>query len=178
MTDSTPEMVPTTDLSQERRDLLDLLQGRRRFLRQTTKNLTDEQANTCSTVSDLTIGGLIKHVALTEDTWARFIVDGPTAFPSFTDADWSDYASQFRLLDGETLSSVLGSYEAVAARTDTLIRTVDLDSAHPLPEAPWFEPGTSRSARHALMHIATETAQHAGHADIIRESIDGTKTMG
>ena len=53
-----------------------------------------------------------------------------------------------------------------------------LDVAHPLPEAPWFKQGASWSARRVLLHIMTETAQHAGHADIIRETIDGAKTMG
>ena len=47
-----------------------------------------------------------------------------------------------------------------------------------LPEAPWFEQGASWSARRVLAHLIAETAKHAGHADIIRESIDGPKTMG
>ena len=54
----------------------------------------------------------------------------------------------------------------------------DLDVSHPLPTAPWFEPGASWSARRVLLHMIAETAQHAGHADIIRESLDGAKTMG
>ena len=58
------------------------------------------------------------------------------------------------------------------------MRTVDLDCDHALPQAPWFEPGARWSARRVLLHIVAETAQHAGHADILRESIDGQKTMG
>jgi uncharacterized protein DUF664 len=54
----------------------------------------------------------------------------------------------------------------------------DLDVSHPLPSAPWFEPGARWSTRRVLLHIIAETAQHAGHADIIRESLDGSKTMG
>ncbi len=54
----------------------------------------------------------------------------------------------------------------------------DLNQSHPLPVAPWFKPGASWSARRVLLHIIAETAQHAGHADIIRESLDGSKTMG
>jgi hypothetical protein len=52
--------------------------------------------------------------------------------------------------------------------------------SHPLPEAPWFSPGTSWSARTVLLllHILAETAQHASQADIIREALDGAKTMG
>jgi hypothetical protein len=59
------------------------------------------------------------------------------------------------------------------------VRTLpDLDATHPLPEAPWFRPGAVRSARRVFLHIVAETAQHSGHADILRESIDGQKTMG
>ncbi|MET0190915.1 MAG: DUF664 domain-containing protein, partial [Pseudonocardia sediminis] len=54
----------------------------------------------------------------------------------------------------------------------------DLDVAHPLPDAPWFPAGTRWSARHALSHIIGETAQHSGHADILRETLDGQKSMG
>jgi len=53
----------------------------------------------------------------------------------------------------------------------------DLDAAHPLPPAPWFEPGARWSARRVLLHVIAETAQHAGHTDIICESLDGAKSM-
>ena len=57
-------------------------------------------------------------------------------------------------------------------------RLPDLDAAHPLPEAPWFERGTSWSARRVLLHIIAETSQHAGHADLLREALDGATAMG
>jgi hypothetical protein len=67
----------------------------------------------------------------------------------------------------------------VARGTDDLVASLpSLDATQPLPEAPWFEPGARWSARRVLLHIIAETAQHAGHADIIRESLDGAKTMG
>jgi len=81
-------------------------------------------------------------------------------------------------LTGETLASVLAEYEEIARHTDELVATIDLDSSHPLPPAPWFEKGASRTARRVFLHVIAETAQHAGHADILRESIDGQKTMG
>lgn len=83
------------------------------------------------------------------------------------------------MLPGDTLAGVLDAYTEVARRTDELVRTLpDLSAAHPLPKAPWFEPGAQWSARRVLLHIIAETSQHAGHADIIRESLDGAKTMG
>ena len=63
--------------------------------------------------------------------------------------------------------------------TNELVATLpDLDADHPLPQAPWFEPGARWSVRRVFLHVIAETAQHAGHADILRESIDGQKTMG
>jgi len=82
------------------------------------------------------------------------------------------------MADGETLADLLTAYERVAEATDELVTTLDLDVAHDLPVAPWFEPGKTWSVRRVLLHIIAETAQHAGHADIIRESLDGQKTMG
>ena len=169
----------SAELTLERRDLLQTLATHREFLRTTARDLTDEQAAHRSTVSALCIGGVIKHVAHTESGWADFIVHGPSALAFSGEADYAEHAASFRMEPGETLASILERYDAVARRTDDLVATIpDLDRSHPLPEAPWFEPGASWSARRAFLHIVAETAQHAGHADILRESIDGSRTMG
>ncbi|MCF6508089.1 DinB family protein [Blastococcus sp. MG754426] len=178
MTTDTP--VPSGTPDGERADLLETLAAHREFLRCTVRGLTDEQARQRTTASALTLGGLVKHVAATEARWARFVVEGTAAMAPPSDAAgagaWTD---GFRLLPGETLAGVLAEYAEVARRTDDLVRTLpDLDVAHPLPEAPWFPPGATRSARRVFLHIVAETAQHAGHADILRESLDGQKTMG
>lgn len=190
MTSSRVHDLPMTDstmnLSADRRDLIEALTAHRGFLLRTAAGLTDEQATMTPTVSSLSIGGIIKHVAETEAGWAAFVRDG--GFPAQeAEVDWSNpspeviaaYHRQFQLLPGETLAGVLERYATVAAETDRLVATLpDLDVAHPLPPAPWFPPGSTRSARRAFVHIVAETAQHAGHADIIRETIDGAKTMG
>lgn len=167
----------------ERDDLIEALGKQRFFLRHTVQGLTDDQARLRPTVSQLCLGGLIKHVAATESRWMEFVLDGPAAMaiPDANDpnTDWSEWTNLFQLLDDETLDGVLAEYEKVAARTDELIRTLpDLDAAQPLPEAPWFPPGARWSARRVLLHLIGETSQHAGHADILRESIDGQKSMG
>ncbi|GAA4208190.1 DinB family protein [Actinocatenispora rupis] len=165
----------------ERADLLEMLTQHRFFLRNTTRGLTDEQASRRTTVSELCLGGLIKHVTEVERTWADFIVNGPSPaadFENMTEADWEARTNGFRLLPGETLAGVLDAYAEVARGTDELVATVDLDASHPLPSAPWFEANKRWSVRRTLLHIVAETAQHAGHADIIRESLDGAKSMG
>ena len=179
---TTPDLTDAPAVTGERADLLAALAQSRHFLRLTTRDLTDEQAAQRTTASELCLGGLIKHVTLVERTWTGFILDGPSAMgdaTTMTEADWARWADQFRMLPGETLAGLLAAYAEVARRTDELVATLpDLDAAQPLPKAPWFEPGARWSARRVLMHIIAETAQHAGHADIIRESLDGAKSMG
>jgi hypothetical protein len=173
--------------AEERADLLELLRKHRALFRHTVAGLTDEQAASTPTVSDLSLGGLVKHVAATEAGWADFVVHGPAPRPDidWAGVDWDDpppavaaYRDGFRMVEGETLAGLLARYDEVAAATDALVASVDLSGRQPLPEAPWFEPGATWSARRVFHHIAVETAQHAGHADILRETIDGQKSMG
>jgi hypothetical protein len=170
----------TPTLTAERADLLETLASHRYFLRHTVQGLTDDQARQRTTASELTLGGLVKHVAAQEAGWVRFVLEGPDAIATPTDAaGFSKWADEFVLEPEETLEGVLAEYAEIAERTDELVRTIpDLDVSHPLPEAPWFQPGATRSARRVFLHIVAETAQHAGHADILRESLDGQKTMG
>ncbi|MCP2288920.1 DinB family protein [Nocardia amikacinitolerans] len=186
--------APTTNpatLDAERADLLAELAAARLALTTTTRGLTDEQAGERPTVSALCLGGLIKHVAAIEEEWLRFVVEGPSAMrydlpDGVTWADfmagtarefpqWAiDHQNRFTVQPGETLSAILTRYEQVAARSAEIIASVpDLSATHPLPEAPWNEPGAVRSVRRVLLHVIAETAQHAGHADILRETLDG-----
>jgi uncharacterized damage-inducible protein DinB len=168
-------MTSTIQATGERADLLQTLAKHRGFLRQTVAGLTDEQAAQQSTVSALCLGGLIKHVAGVERGWVDFIEGGAAGMYKHQ-VDWE---GQFKMLEGETLAEHLAFYEEVARRTDELVVSLpDLDASHELPKQPWFEPGARWSARRVLLHIIAETSQHAGHADILREAIDGSKTMG
>lgn len=161
----------------ERADLLASLAAHRGLLLRTLRDLTDEQAAQRTTVNALRLGGLVKHVAATEAQWLDFAQRGAEAMAG--GGDEADYAAGFSLQPGETLAGVLRDYGQVAARTDALVADgLDLDAAHALPVAPWFEPGARWSVRRVLLHLIAETAQHAGHADILRESLDGAKTMG
>jgi hypothetical protein len=170
-TDSAPAAEAVT---RERADLLETLDKHRGFLRYSVRDLTDDQAAEPSTVSELCLGGLIKHVTGVEERWSRFAVGGAEAMAS----EPTDWAGQFRMVEGDTLAGLLARYDDVAERTNGLVRELSMDTAHALPEAPWFEPGATWSVRRVLLHIIAETAQHAGHADILREAIDGSKTMG
>lgn len=179
-------MNQTITISRERADLIESLDVHRSFLLRTAAGITDAQARHRSTVSALTIGGIIRHVADVEASWAGFMT-GNGLRGDDESIDWADpdpalvaaYQQQFIMSTDETLAEVLERYAEVAAETDRLVAAIDdLDAEYPLPTAPWFPPGTTRSVRRAITHIIAETAQHSGHADIIREAIDGQLTMG
>ena len=169
--------MTTTTLTRERADLIESLRRHRSFLRFTVRDLTEEQARLRPTASALYLGGLIKHVAATEAAWVRFAEGGAEAM----NRNWGPDANtrHWHLQSGETLAGVLAGDEEVARHTDELVATIpDLDADHALPEAPWFEKNARWSVRRVILHIIAETSQHAGHADILRESIDGQRTMG
>lgn len=183
----------------ERDELIETLARHRGFLLYTTQGLSEEQARTASTVSVLTLAGLLKHVADTEEQWMQFAIRGAEAFDASgvydADIDWDAVDTEAEANDGdwqgsewedtrftvraeETLDVLRTRIDSVAAATEQILREADLDATHPLPEAPWFEQGASWSVRRVVLHMLAEIAQHAGHADIIREAIDGQRTMG
>jgi uncharacterized damage-inducible protein DinB len=169
--------MTTGTLTRERTDLIQSLDRHRDFLRFTVRDLTDEQATQRTTASQLTLAGIVKHVAHTEEKWADFAQRGAAAFEGAWNVE--AWKREWQLQEGETLADVLAFYDDVARRTDEMVAALpDLDADHPLPPVPWFEKGARWSARRTLLHIMAETAQHAGHADILRESLDGQKTMG
>ena len=173
--------MSTLQTTTERGDILETLAKHRQFLCYTVRDLTDEQATQRTTASELTLAGLIKHVAAVEANWATFILEGPPEQPPNLDdsAQVAEWLAGFQMLPGESLAGLLENYASVARRTDEIVERIpSLDDSQALPAAPWFEPGVRWSARRTLLHIIAETAQHAGHADIIRESLDGAKTMG
>jgi hypothetical protein len=163
----------------ERADLVNVLDKHRDLLLRTVLGVTDTQARLTPTASQLCLGGIVKHVAMAEEGWVRFIEEGTDAIGPADAAAYEAHAASFRMTEGETLATLIARYETVTRRTDELVAALpSLDASHPLPEAPWFEPGARWTARRVILHIVAETAQHAGHADIIRETIDGAKSMG
>ncbi len=169
----------TESTSTERSDLLETLGRHRGLLRQTTQSLSDQQARLTPTASQLCVGGIIKHVTRVESIWANFILSGPEANGPLDENTFRAQVESFVMNEDESLEGLVAGYEAVALRTDGLLESIpSLDDSQPLPERPWFEPGSRWSVRRVFLHLIAETSQHAGHADIIRESIDGAKTMG
>ncbi|MGX7731419.1 DinB family protein [Rhodococcus sp. 2H158] len=160
-------------LSGERADILDMLAEQRKMFLITLRNLDDEQARTRSTVSDLTLGGLLKHVSTTEQHW----IDTIRTLDDTAEFDMESAMEQYYMRDDETVAGLLERYEAIAEQTEAFVAGLaDLDLQVPLPTAPWAPERQWWSARKVLLHIIRETAHHSGHADIIRESLDGANT--
>ena len=159
----------TPPVADEREGLLAYLAQQRLVLRLSAYGLTDEQASQSPSVSPLSVGGLIKHVASVERYWIDIVVQRQIDTPD-------DYEANFRVEPGESLQSILDMYDAVARETEAVIdKVADLGQAVPVPKGvPWFPDDVDAwSVRWVLLHIITETARHAGHADIVRESVDG-----
>lgn len=168
-----PGLAPP--VADEREGLLTYLAQQRHLLRAQAHGLSDDQARVTPTVSSLSVGGVIKHVTLVERGWINTAQQRPWGGGSS-----EDYESTFRLGPGETLAGVLDLYDEVARETEAFVAGVaDLGQPVPVPKnVPWFPKDIEAwSVRWVLLHVIEETARHLGHADIIREAIDGATAI-
>ncbi|GIE96669.1 DinB family protein [Paractinoplanes rishiriensis] len=157
-------------IANEQEGLLAYLAQMRYGIRLTAYGLTDEQLRAAPSASELSVGGLIKHCASTEEGWIALIRNEPQ------DVDYERYAENFRLLDGETIEDVFAHYDRVAEQTEkTITELGNLDALVEIDHSvPWNRKDmTHWSVRWILLHLIQETARHAGHADIVRETVDG-----
>ncbi|MER8086800.1 DinB family protein [Streptomyces sp. NPDC058316] len=162
--------VPAETSGDERGALLSFVEAQRGAIRRSLIGLTEERAASRPSASELSLSGLLKHVAEGELNWLRMAQQRPSE-TSRTEETWAD---SFRLVGDETVEGMLGFWDGVAAEVETFIRSVpSMDDTFPLPEAPWFPKEGRVSMRWLLLHLVEEHARHAGHADIIRESLDG-----
>ena len=162
---------PHTD---EHELLLAYIAQQRDGIRFAAYGLTDEQARLTPSVSALSIGGLIKHVTEMERGWIDMVLQRERSGAQQDGA--AAYEEGFRLGSDETLAEVLDRYAEVAAETEAVVSGItDLGQPVPVPKGvPWFPADVEAwSVRWVLLHLVEEVARHAGHADIIRESIDG-----
>ena len=163
-----PGTVPP--VADERECLIAYLRQQRDAVRISAYGLTDAQAGQAKSASSLTIGGLIKHLAQVERNWMSMVTRAPRT------GGVEDYLEGFSFGAGDTLAAVLLDYDTAAAETEAVISGIaDLGEPVPVPkDSPWLPSDVDAwSVRWVLLHLIEETAKHAGHADIVRESIDG-----
>lgn len=162
--------VPAEAHGDERGALLSFVEAQRGAIRRSLIGLTEEQAASRPSAGELSLSGLLKHVAETELNWLRLAQQRPNE-KARTEETWAD---SFRLVGDETVPQMLEFWAKVAAETEEFIHSVEsMNDTFPLPEAPWFPKDQRCSMRWLLVHLVEEIARHAGHADIIRESLDG-----
>lgn len=149
--------------------LLNYLALQRDGIINATYGLTDTEAASRPTVSALTLVTLIQHAIDVEQRWIALATDGTWV------RDVDSYQAAFEV--GERpLADLVRYYRAVAAATELAVRAAgDLDRVVPVPKGvPWFPDDVAGwSVRWILLHVIEEVARHAGHADFLREAIDG-----
>ena len=153
--------VPFEAVPDEKAGFALFLDEQRAALLRKLDGLTDEQATSHPAPSDFCMLTLVKHVAFVERRWFQLEVarrDVPGLWPPPDDRE-------LRIEEGDTVASVRALYESVIAENREILASVDdLDSV---------SAATGLNPRWVLFHLIEEVARHAGHADIIRESIDG-----
>ena len=160
---------PMVDFSTatEREALCGYLDQQRDALMRKTSGVSDADARKTPTASSLSLLGLLKHSASWERRWFQIIVAGRGEWP---DSE-ADPAEDFAVNDHDTVAHWLGRYADEISVSQQITDQMSLDdrcARHDLVD---------ENLRWVLLHLIEETARHAGHADIIREALDGTQGM-
>jgi hypothetical protein len=148
---------PTRSAGDEREVLLAALQYQRESFLRNVEGLAGADARRAPVASGTTLLWLTKHLAFAEQIWLRVRLAGAQV----------DLDNEVR--DGDTLEGVIAAYVGVWAISDEIIRSTDLDAAIPDPNGG----AVPVTLRWIVVHLLQEVARHAGHADILRELIDG-----
>jgi hypothetical protein len=137
-------------------------------IRAAAYGLTEEQARATPCRSALSIGGLVKHAVYVMQQREQPDV-------TFDEAGFARYSGSFALTADETLAGVLETFDRAVERYLDGVRATDPAAGMTAPPAPWDgrDGPTPSVQRYALVHHVEEFARHAGHADIIREQLDG-----
>jgi len=153
----------------ERAALTTTLDRHRAVVVRKARGLTDDQARGTALPSGTSIWGLLSHLTYVERWWFSTVVaEAEPAFP-FTWDEWdADPDVDWRGAHFGSLAEVVAEYEAECARSNAVLAAADLDTV--VTPRDGREP---RSVRWVALHMVEEIARHAGHADIVRELIDG-----
>ena len=155
----------------EREGLIEFLDLQREALINKLNDLSDADARRTATVSSLSLLSLVKHSATWERRWFQVIAAG-YAFPGeWPEVRSEDVDSTFQVSGDDTVDSVVAYYRDQIVVSNEIVGGRDLDAPCAWPEM------AHRNLRWVAMHMIEETARHAGHADIIRESIDGQRGL-
>lgn len=135
--------------------------------------LTDDQLAMTAAASQLTLGGLLKHLALVEDHWFREVLLGVAPAPLWEGRDWDAEPNwEFTSARSDSAADLVALYrQACDASREAAASVASLDA---LSLSTTKRNGERFSLRWIFLHMIEETARHNGHADILREAIDGS----
>lgn len=153
--------------------LVDYLRQQREALRAKLDGLSEQQVRMPRTPTGTNLLGLLKHCASCELGYFGVGFDRPSTLPVPWDAPGADPDDNLDMFatESESMADVLGFIEACFAHADATIAALDLDAPG---QVPWWPEGRRRvTLGQILAHVALDEARHAGHADILRELIDG-----
>jgi hypothetical protein len=161
----------------ERQTLIEFLAFNQNAFFSVAHGLTDEQARSTPSVSALSIGGLIKHAAFVQRGWAERAAcapEFPPPDPRPFEEQMAGYQDQHVMRDDENLVDLLEDLRKANDEVLAVFAEKDLDTPVPVPgDVPWFPKDVeSWPVRWVALHLVEELTRHAGHADIVRESID------
>lgn len=143
----------------------------------TLHGLEQEQLALVPSASGMSLGALARHVLLISGGAARAMEAVPAAPPAPASSPQQLMAegglAPEALREGDAPESLIAQLQQAGVELAAAIREVDLETRGPVPDQPWFEGRTTWSLRWYALHLIEENARHAGHADILRESIDG-----
>ena len=155
----------------ERTALTEMLDYYRAVMLRKTEGLSDEQLAMTVASSDLTLGGLLMHLALVEDSWFLSTFLGGELGEPWSGFDWeSDPDWEFHHAHEYSRDVIVAQYEGSIGRSRQVVD--EAESLDALAAKPTRD-GQAFNLRWILVHLIEEYARHAGHADLIRESIDG-----
>ena len=152
----------------ERAGLCEFLDIQREALIEKLQGVSNEEARRAPTVSSLSLLSLVKHSAIWEHRWFQIVVAGRSFAGEWPEVQPKD-ENGFRITDDDTIETVVMYYREQIAASQEILRTVDLD-------VPCARQEMAGNLRWVAVHMIEETARHAGHADIIRETIDSSRT--
>ena len=145
--------------------MLGLLDYSRGVMVRKLDGLGDEEARRPGTASGVTLLGLVKHLAYVERWWFRAVFAGETVEFPWTD---DDPDADWRIEPRETTAAIVGLYEGEIERANAIIRGSRLEDRARKPV-----PGREVTMGWLLPYMIQEVSRHNGHADILREAIDG-----
>lgn len=137
--------------------------------------LTNEQMQITVAASSMTLGGLLKHVAYVEDDWtARWLHDLERPEP-WASVDWADDEDwDWNSAAAQSPEELLQLWRVSVARSQALIDQALATGGLDRLASRAFPDGQAVSLRWILVHLIEEYARHNGHADLLREAIDGS----